>query len=742
MALGHTPPRQAGCIPPLLMSLLAAFARRPTLFAQIRRSFRIPVGLKIRISRGDEDAASSPNKQPPSAGPVSSSGGEKKPPRPPRDGGEVVIPWPVILAGAGLAYYVYSTTSWETPHQITMQQFRADILPAGNVDKLLVVDGATVYVMLRNASSTTGRYHGGTGAPSCYFTIGSVDAFERTLDEAQRELDIPPDRRVGVVYEQGAAGPIGAALGYLPSLLTLYIIWAIWRASSALSGRGGPIGGTGATGASPGGFLFNIGKSKARLYNAETAVHVRFKDVAGMDEAKEEVVEFVKFLREPHIYERLGAKIPKGAIIAGPPGTGKTLLAKAVAGEAGVPFLSVSGSEFVEMFVGVGSSRVRDLFAEAKELAPAIVFIDEIDAIGKARGRGGFYGGGGNDERESTLNQLLVEMDGFNTDQRVVVLAGTNRPDVLDPALTRPGRFDRMISIDKPDLQGRRDIFRVYLRPLQLAIPPRDIDGLAQRLAFLTPGFAGADIANVCNEAALIAARLDAATVDERHFEMAIERVVAGLEKRSRVLAPEEKRIVAFHEAGHAVAGWFLEHADPLLKVSIIPRGTAALGYAQYLPSDQYLFSSGQLRDRMCMTLGGRVAEELMIGQISTGARDDLQKVTRLAYAQILKFGMNPTLGPLSFDDHDEASQQAIATGKPYSEETARMIDHEARALISDALDRTRALLKEKEVQLRSVAERLLEKEVLNREDMIALLGPRPFPTKHAYDELLGKHGK
>lgn len=725
----------------LLASLAAACTRRALLFPQIRRSFRIPVGLKIRISRGDEDAASASSKQPAFTNTANNgNSSEKKPPRPPRNEGEVVIPWPVVLAGAGLAYYIYSTMSpWEAPHQTTMQQFRADILPAGNVDKLLVVDGSTVYVVLRNA--TPSRYYSKTSAPSYYFTIGSVDAFERTLDEAQRELETPLDRRVGVVYEQGAAGPIGAALGYLPSLLTLYIIWAIWRASSAISGRGGPIGGAGATGSSPGGFLFNIGKSKARLYNAETAVHVRFKDVAGMDEAKEEVMEFVKFLREPQIYERLGAKIPKGAIIAGPPGTGKTLLAKAVAGEAGVPFLSVSGSEFVEMFVGVGSSRVRDLFAEAKELAPAIVFIDEIDAIGKARGRGGLYGGGGNDERESTLNQLLVEMDGFNTDQRVVVLAGTNRPDVLDPALTRPGRFDRMITIDKPDLQGRRDIFRVYLKPLKLAASPRDIDTLAQRLAFLTPGFAGADIANVCNEAALIAARLDAATIDERHFEMAIERVVAGLEKRSRILSPEEKRIVAFHEAGHAVAGWFLEHADPLLKVSIIPRGAAALGYAQYLPSDQYLFSSGQLRDRMCMTLGGRVAEELLIGQISTGARDDLQKVTRLAYAQILKFGMNPTLGPLSFDDHDESSPQAIATGKPYSEETARMIDHEARALISDALDRTRALLKVKEVQLRSVAERLLEKEVLNREDMIALLGPRPFPTKHAYEELLGKHG-
>ena len=361
----------------------------------------------------------------------------------------------------------------------------------------------------------------------------------------------------------------------------------------------------------------------------ETGSQVRFKDVAGMDEAKEEVIEFVKFLREPAVYERLGAKIPKGAIIAGAPGTGKTLLAKAVAGEAGVPFLSVSGSEFVEMFVGVGSSRVRDLFAEAKELAPCIVFIDEIDAIGKTRGRTG-YPGGGNDERESTLNQLLVEMDGFNTDQRVVVLAGTNRLDVLDSALTRPGRFDRVIVVDKPDLKGRRDIFKVHLRPLRLG--SLNTDTLAHKLAFLTPGFAGADIANVCNEAALIAARLDCDSVLEKHFEMAIERVIAGIEKKSRVLSMEEKRTVAYHEAGHAVMGWFLEHADPFLKVSIIPRGSAALGYAQYIPPDQYLFSEQQLLDRMCMTLGGRVAEEQFIGRISTGARDDLQKVTKLAY--------------------------------------------------------------------------------------------------------------
>lgn len=348
-----------------------------------------------------------------------------------------------------------------------------------------------------------------------------------------------------------------------------------------------------------------------------------------MDEAKVEIMEFVKFLKNPAAYEKLGAKIPKGAILSGPPGTGKTLLAKATAGEAGVPFLSVSGSEFVEMFVGVGASRVRDLFASAKKHAPCIIFVDEIDAIGKARGKGGQFGG--NDERESTLNQLLVEMDGFGSHEHVVVLAGTNRPDVLDEALMRPGRFDRHIAIDRPDIKGRGDIFKVHLRPIKT---DEDIPKLAQKLAALTPGFSGADIHNVCNEAALIAARHNQETVKEADFEAAIERVIVGLEKKSKVLSPEEKKTVAYHEAGHAVAGWYLEHADPLLKVSIIPRGIGALGYAQYLPKDQYLYSTLQLMDRMCMTLGGRVSEQIFFGTITTGAQDDLQKVTKMAYAQ------------------------------------------------------------------------------------------------------------
>lgn len=620
--------------------------------------------------------------------------------------------------GVGLLYYLYSSSGdfASGQHQITFQQFISDYLEPGRVAKLIVLDKRIVQVQLKESNARV------------YFTIGSVDSFERALEEAQEELGISRANRIPIVYVQEGTSPFLTLLTYAPTLLTGYIIYMIWRSSRGLGG-----GGSGGGASS----IFNVGKSKAKLYNSDTQVKVRFKDVAGMDEAKEEVMEFVKFLKEPSKYKDLGAKIPKGAILSGPPGTGKTLLAKAIAGEAGVPFLSVSGSEFVEMFVGVGSSRVRDLFNEAREYSPCIVFIDEIDAIGKARGKGGSFGGGGNDERENTLNQLLVEMDGFTPTDQIVVLAGTNRPDVLDPALTRPGRFDRMISIDRPDLKGRQDIFKVYLEPLKLskAIKP---EILAQRLAFLTPGFAGADIANVCNEAALIAARFESQSVEEKHFEMAIERVVAGLEKKSRVLGPEEKRTVAYHEAGHAVTGWFLEHADPLLKVSIIPRGSSALGYAQYLPKDQYLYSTEQLQDRMCMTLGGRVAEEIFMGKITTGARDDLRKVTKQAYAQITLYGMNPTLGPLSYDQPDEGMTGGAEPQfqKPFSEETAQLIDTEARSIIDDALKRTRSLLDKHREDVMKVAERLLEKEVLGREDLIELLGERPFATKHAFDEL------
>ncbi|KAG9290852.1 hypothetical protein G9A89_011001 [Geosiphon pyriformis] len=611
------------------------------------------------------------------------------------------------------AYILYNLIGGgEHPREITWQEFRTAFFEKGLVDKLVVVNRKKVKVYLH--SNATGQMYPDSrplpGAPY-YFSIGSVEEFERKLEKTQEELGIPPTERIPVAYHD-EINIMNTILHFAPTLLLAgALFWITRRAGGAAGSQG----------------IFGIGKSKAKLYNHETEVKVKFKDVAGMDEAKEEIMEFVKFLKDPSAYEKLGAKIPKGAILSGPPGTGKTLLAKATAGEAEVPFLSVSGSEFVEMFVGVGPSRVRDLFASAKKHAPCIIFVDEIDAIGKSRGKSGQFGG--NDERESTLNQLLVEMDGFGSSEHVVVLAGTNRPDVLDPALMRPGRFDRHIALDRPDIKGRSAIFKVHLRPIKTH---EDIERLSNKLAALTPGFSGADIANVCNEAALIAARYHKDSVGEEHFEQAIERVIAGLEKKSRVLSPDEKKTVAYHEAGHAVAGWFLEHADPLLKVSIIPRGTAAIGYAQYLPRDQYLYSTAQLLDRMCMTLGGRVSEQIFFQMITTGAHDDLQKVTKLAYAQVSTYGMNQNIGPLSFyspNDNDPQFQ------KPYSEETARMIDDEVRKLVAYAHERTVKLLKGRKNDVERVAQLLLSKEVLNREDMVSLLGKRPFIEKSPYDE-------
>jgi len=480
------------------------------------------------------------------------------------------------------------------------------------------------------------------------------------------------------------------------------------------------------------GQIFNIGKSKAQLFEKGTKVNITFEDVAGLEEAKVEVMEVVDFLKNPKKYTDLGGKIPKGVLLVGPPGTGKTLMAKAVAGEADVPFFSLSGSDFVEMFVGVGASRVRDLFKQAKEKAPCIIFIDEIDAIGRARGRNSMQGS--NDERENTLNQLLTEMDGFGTDSGVIILAATNRPDILDGALLRPGRFDRQIGIDKPDLKGREQIFKVHLEPLKKLSPEVN----AKKLAAQTPGFAGAEIANVCNEAALIAARANKDQVEMQDFQDAVDRVIGGLEKKNKIISPEEKKIVAYHEAGHAIVGWFLEHADPLVKVSIVPRGMAALGYAQYLPKEQYLYRTEQLIDSMCMTLGGRAAEDVFFGKISTGAQNDLERITKMAYAIVTMYGMNEKVGNVSFND----PQNEFGFNRPYSEKTAELIDEEVRNIIANAYQRTVDLINDKKDLLKTTnipiqaligtQDKMADfREVLEQVSVLAVGDVHLFPSGH-----------
>ena len=468
----------------------------------------------------------------------------------------------------------------------------------------------------------------------------------------------------------------------------------------------------------PGQQVLNIGKNKATLFDQTEGAPITFADVAGLDEAKEEVEEVVQFLKDPQRFTKLGGKLPKGVLLVGPPGTGKTLLAKAVAGEAQVPFFSLSGSDFVEMFVGVGAARVRDLFKQAKEKAPCIIFIDEIDAVGRSRGRGGIMGG--NDERENTLNQLLVEMDGFNTDKGVILMAATNRPDTLDTALLRPGRFDRQILIDRPDRRERAAIFKVHTENLTLS-PDLDTDLLAGQ----TPGFAGAEIANVCNEAALLAARDGKDAVEMIDFERAIDRVIGGLEKKNKLISPDEKKIVAYHEAGHAVAGWFREYTDPVVKVSIVPRGMAALGYAQSLPQERYLYTKEALVDRMVMTMGGRVAEEIIFGKITTGAQNDLEKITKLAYAMVVDYGMSEEIGYVSFNMSGQSDQPTF--DKPFSDDLARRIDIEVKRIIDDVRVQTRVLLDERADEMERLAQALLEKEVLNEIDLKQILGERPY---------------
>lgn len=544
--------------------------------------------------------------------------------------------------------------------------------------------------------------------PHYKMSIGSIDQFVREYNEISERL--PREQRIDLKYEE-RNDITGMLLNWGFLFLLLFGFWMLMR---RMTGGGGP-----------GGQIFNIGKSKAALFDAENKVKVTFADVAGLEEAKEEVKEIVDFLKTPAKFTKLGGKIPKGALLVGPPGTGKTLLAKAVAGEAAVPFFSLSGSDFVEMFVGVGAARVRDLFKQAKEKAPCIVFIDEIDAIGRSRGRGQLPGA--NDERENTLNSLLVEMDGFATDSGVIILAATNRPDVLDSALLRPGRFDRQISIDKPDIAGREQIFKVHLKPVKLS---KEID--PKKLAAQTPGFAGAEIANVCNEAALIAARRDKKEVDMQDFQDAIDRVIGGLEKKTKIISPEEKRIVAYHEAGHAVAGWFLEHADPLVKVSIVPRGVAALGYAQYLPKEQFLYQTEQLMDEMCMTFGGRAAEEIVFEKISTGALSDLERITKMAYSMVTVYGMNKEIGNLSYYD---SKQSEYSFNKPYSEATAEKIDKEVKKIIDSAFERTKSLLTDHREHLEILAKELLEKEILFQSDLERLIGKRPFANQTTYQK-------
>ncbi len=480
----------------------------------------------------------------------------------------------------------------------------------------------------------------------------------------------------------------------------------------------------------PGSQLMNIGKNKASLYDRQSEHQITFQDVAGLEEAKEEVEEIVAFLKNPGKFTVLGGNIPKGVLLVGPPGTGKTMLGKATAGEANVPFFSLSGSDFVEMFVGVGASRVRDLFKQAKEKAPCIIFIDEIDAIGRSRGRNQMTGA--NDERENTLNQLLAEMDGFNTEKGVIIMAATNRPDVLDSALMRPGRFDRQILVDKPDLNGRVEVLQVHTKKLTVA---DDVD--LKLLASQTPGFAGAELANLCNEAALLASRRNKNAIEMADFQDAIERVVAGLEKKNKIISPAERRIIAYHEAGHAVAGWYLEHADPVFKVSIVPRGFAALGYTLQTPlEDRFLLTREELDEKICVLLGGRVAEEIVFGKISTGARNDLERVSRLAYAMVTEYGMSETLGSISY--HDSSEEDGFNIGKKYSEHTSRIIDEEVKKIIRRNHERTRELLIREKNKLMALSEALLEKEILGVRDLVELLGERPvgkYPVTHEAKE-------
>ena len=616
-----------------------------------------------------------------------------------------------------ITFFIYLSFSFFSSKPIVIDYNRFQkMIKSHDVSKIVVIKNQEIIEITLNEEALLNSNYkdelessnllNNTYGPHYTHEVSSIESFEKRYDDLINSLGKQNTNEIEYLTETRTD-----IYSFLQTWgFTILILIGFWFLLRRMS-----------TGGGPGGQIFNIGKSKASLFDKESKVKLTFRDVAALEEAKEEVKEIVEFLKNPKKFTKLGGKIPKGALLVGAPGTGKTLLAKAVAGEANVPFYSLSGSDFVEMFVGVGAARVRDLFKKAKEKAPCIVFIDEIDAIGRSRGRGQMPGS--NDERENTLNSLLVEMDGFSTDSGVIILAATNRPDVLDSALLRPGRFDRQISIDKPDLKGREEIFKVHVRNLKL-----NSDVNIKNLAAQTPGFAGAEIANVCNESALIAARKNKISIEMDDFQDAIDRVIGGLEKKNKIISPEEKKIVAYHEAGHAVAGWYLEHADPLVKVSIVPRGIAALGYAQYLPKEQYLYQTDQLLDQMCMALGGRAAEEIIFGKISTGALSDLERITKMAYSIVSVYGMNKNIGNISFFDSKQSDYNFT---KPYSESTAEKIDSEVKRIVDNAYNRTKKLLVEKRDQLEKIAKKLLEKEILFQNDMENLIGKRPFKSSH-----------
>jgi AFG3 family protein len=651
----------------------------------------------------NEQSSNTSNNQPKSNRP--------QPPRrkqkPEEEGFQFNFFWIYAIIGAVLLLGLASNFA-DSSKSISFPEYKQMVLD-NDVSAIKIIGQKNALVYLKDSALSKAKYEavakGKFGSPNhgphYTFTIASNDAFDKTMAEFYKLH--PEVKEVDVLYEEGKDW--GNLIGWLLPLVIIVVLWIMMMRRMG-GGAGGGMGG---------GNIFNIGKSRAILFDKGEKTDITFKDVAGLEEAKVEVEEIVSFLKEPQKYTKLGGKIPKGVLLVGPPGTGKTLIAKAMAGEAQVPFFSISGSEFVEMFVGVGASRVRDLFKQAREKAPCIIFIDEIDAIGRARGKTLVQS---NDERESTLNQLLVEMDGFSGEKGVIMLAATNRPDVLDQALLRPGRFDRQISIDRPDMKGRAQIFKVHLQSIKTAT---DLD--VEKLASQTPGFVGADIANICNEAALIAARKNKESVSIEDFNDAIDRVIGGLEKKNKIIQPDEKKIIAYHEAGHALCGWFLENAHPLVKVSIVPRGVAALGYAQYLPNEKYLETVNEMEDRMCMTMGGRAAEKVVFNKISTGAMSDLDTVTKMSYAAIAYYGMNDKVGNISF--YDMANNSTFA--KPYSEATSQMIDEEARKMIDVQYLRAQQLLIEKRELLDTLAKALLEKEVLFKDDLQVILGPRPF---------------